>query len=71
MEAFVLIAVGALIGCAFYSFITRGTRVGYLWVDDSDPDDGPHLFLQANKDVKTISRMKYAKVAIRILRPRK
>lgn len=47
-------AIGILIG----KYLFREYPVGDLRVDRSDLDDGPHLFLELNTDVRTITAKK-------------
>ena len=45
-EVVVVFAVGVIMGCLLCSVISKGESIGNLRVDNSDPDDGPYLFLE-------------------------
>ena len=56
------IAIGLIIGRA-----TKPDRtLGDLWVDRSDPDSGPMLFLELNADVSAIMRQRYATFRVKV-----
>lgn len=50
MEAIIYLLAGLLIGIGVSRFIFREKPIGSLRVDDSDPDSGPYLFLELNRD---------------------
>lgn len=57
MEA-ILILAGVLIGIGLSTFVFRVRSVGVLRIDNSDPTDGPYMFLELDKGVGDISRQK-------------
>lgn len=58
MEIF-FVGIGCLIGCIVTALTFRAFKVGTLRVDTSDPDDGPYMFLELSKDVRTVMSKKY------------
>lgn len=60
MTAFICILVGFIIGAAISRLIFKEKPVGSLRVDQSDPDGGPYLFLELNRDgTDAIYKKKY------------
>lgn len=55
----IFVGIGCLIGCIATAIIFRAFKVGTLRVDTSDPDDGPYMFLELSKDVRTVMSKKY------------
>ena len=56
MELFV---IGYIVGAVITMIIFRFFLVGTLVVDNSDPFDGPFLFLELTKKVKSVANKKY------------
>lgn len=56
---FILFFVGVSLGVSIASIIFRSHFIGDLRIDNSDPDDGPYLFLELSKDIGEIYRKKY------------
>lgn len=50
MELVIVLITGILIGVALSQFIFQEKTIGSLRVDNSDPDSGPYLFLELNRD---------------------
>lgn len=63
-----LVLAGFLLGFAVGQFvrnhITRTTKNGTLRIDDSDPYDGPHMFLELESSVDAISRSKFVTLEV-------
>lgn len=59
MEVAVILLVGVLIGVIATLIITRPRPIGSLRIDESDPDDGPYLFLELSTDPNVIKQDKY------------
>ena len=55
----IFVGIGCLIGYIATALIFRAFKVGTLRVDTSDPDDGPYMFLELSKDVRTVMSKKY------------
>lgn len=50
MAIVIAILIGILAGMFMSRFIFKEKSVGSLRVDQSDPDSGPYLFLELNRD---------------------
>lgn len=62
MLTFALIMVfilGLMIGYVSKKFVDNIETVGNLRIDNSDPDDGPYLFLELETNPESIKRKKY------------
>lgn len=60
MEVIIFLLAGVVIGTIISRFIFKEKPVGSLRVDESDPDSGPYLFLELNKDgTKAIYTKRY------------
>ena len=46
---FILFFVGVSLGISIASIIFRSHFIGYLRIDNSDPKDGPYMFLELSK----------------------
>ena len=56
----VLIGISCFIlGCIITRFIFRAKPIGTLVVDESDPEDGPYLFLESRAHPQVIKNMKH------------
>jgi hypothetical protein len=55
----ILILAGVLLGISISSIIYRSYFVGNLRIDNSDPTDGPYMFLELEKGVGDISSKKH------------
>ena len=55
----IFVGIGCLIGYIATALIFRAFKVGTLRVDTSDPDDGPYMFLELSKDIRTVMSKKY------------
>lgn len=47
---------GYLVGILVRIWIERGSRIGTLRVDRSDPEEGPYFFLELDKDGMDVIR---------------
>lgn len=59
MELVIIFFIGILVGCVITLSIFRMRSVGSLRIDTSDPDDGPYLFLELEKDIGEIYQKKH------------
>lgn len=59
MEIVIYICIGVIAGVVLQTVISQLKSAGTLRVDDSDPDDGPYLFLELSKNISFIRRKKY------------
>jgi hypothetical protein len=64
MEVFMSILIlcaGVIIGCIVTKLTTRNKPIGTLRIDNSDPDDGPYLFLElkAGTHPNSLKNVKY------------
>lgn len=65
MVVAIAILVGILIGVFVSRFIFKEKSVGSLRVDQSDPDSGPYLFLELNRDgAETIYKKRYVRLRV-------
>jgi hypothetical protein len=46
------------LGCVATRFVIKQKPIGTLRVDESDPEDGPYLFLELSTDPHVIKHMK-------------
>lgn len=53
------LVIGILIGFVLACFGVSLLSVGTLRIDRSDPDDGPYMFLELEKNVHFVSSKKY------------
>lgn len=58
MELTIAFIIGAIIGGIVMWYSGRVEKVGTLKIDSSDPYDGPYMFLELDKDIRTVRRMK-------------
>lgn len=59
------ILVGFLIGLLMSRFIFKDKPVGSLRVDQSDPDSGPYLFLELDRDgADAIYKKRYVRLRV-------
>jgi len=63
---FALFIIGVAIGCAAVLLLTRYRSVGFLRVDQSDPQDGPFLFLELDQDVQSVMSNKYIILQVKV-----
>lgn len=66
MEVIIYFGVGIATGIVLHMVIYRIKSVGVLRVDNSDPDDGPYLFLELSKDIGCIKRKKYVVLKVNL-----
>lgn len=65
MVTAIAILVGILIGFFMSRFIFKEKSIGSLRVDQSDPDSGPYLFLELNRDgAETIYKKRYVRLRV-------
>lgn len=57
---------GAVVGCILTIIAFRSTTVGHLRVDNSDPDDGPYLFLELFKKIPNLCAKKYVLLKVKV-----
>lgn len=57
---------GAVVGGIIALITIRSTVIGYLRVDESDPDDGPYLFLELFKKVPNLCAKKYVMLKVKV-----
>lgn len=61
----ILILIGILVGMFMSRFIFKEKSVGSLRVDQSDPDSGPYLFLELNRDgAEAIYKKRYVRLRV-------
>lgn len=61
----IAISVGILVGIFMSRFIFKEKSVGSLRVDQSDPDSGPYLFLELNRDgAEAIYKKRYVRLQV-------
>lgn len=63
---FTLFLLGVTVGCTAVFILTRYRSVGFLRVDQSDPQDGPFLFLELDQDVQNLMPKKYIILKIKV-----
>lgn len=65
MELIIVLVTGILIGVAVSRFIFREKTIGSLRVDNSDPDSGPYLFLELDRDgAEAIYKKRYVRLRV-------
>lgn len=57
--------LGTVIGSIFTSIVFRLFLVGTLRIDSSDPFDGPYMFLELSKEVKSVTNKAYVVLKVR------
>lgn len=59
---------GALVGFVIAKILSRPKPIGFLRIDESDPDDGPYLFLELSPDStpRVIKTKKYVTMAVKV-----
>lgn len=65
MAEVLLILAGVFFGIAISVLVYRAYFVGNLRIDNSDPIDGPYMFLELEKDVGRISSKKHVVLRVR------
>ncbi len=63
---FTLFLLGVTVGCTAVLILTRYRSVGFLRVDQSDPQDGPFLFLELDQDVQSVMSNKYIILQVKV-----
>ena len=58
--------VGVVIGGILAVIILRSRVIGHLRVDNSDPDDGPYLFLELFKRIPNLCAKKYVMLKVKV-----
>lgn len=66
MEVILWIAIGSCIGILSTIFSLHHLLIGDLRVDQSDPEDGPYLFLELQKGVSNFKNKKYVILKVNI-----
>lgn len=61
----ILILAGVLLGISISSIVYRSYFVGNLRIDNSDPVDGPYMFLELEKGIGDISSKKHVILKVR------
>lgn len=61
----ILILAGVLLGIAISVLVFRAYFVGNLRIDNSDPVDGPYMFLELEKGIGDISSKKHVVLKVR------
>lgn len=65
MAIAISILIGILVGIFMSRFIFKEKSVGSLRVDQSDPDSGPYLFLELNRDgAEAIYKKHYVRLRV-------
>lgn len=62
----ILILAGVLLGISISSIIYRSYFVGNLRIDNSDPADGPYMFLELEKGIGDISSKKHVILKVKL-----
>ena len=59
---------GVVIGFVITKIVTRPKPVGFLRIDESDPDDGPYLFLELslNSPPQVLKQKKYVTMKVKV-----
>ena len=60
----IVFLVGILVGFIFFRTHVRKKSIGELHIDNSDPCDGPYLFLELSKEPMTIKRNSYVTMKV-------
>lgn len=55
----ILILAGVLLGVGISVIVHKAYFVGVLRIDNSDPSDGPYMFLELEKGIGDISSKKH------------
>lgn len=66
MELIIAFTLGLVVGGVVMWWSKRVEEVGTLRIDSSDPYDGPYMFLELDKDVRTVRRMKKVQLDVDI-----
>lgn len=59
MEIALIFLAGMFFGISVVTIIFRAHWVGTLRIDNSDPEDGPYMFLELEKGIGDISSKKH------------
>lgn len=59
---------GIVVGVVVTKIVTRPKPIGFLRIDESDPDDGPYLFLELSPDSapQMLKKKKYVTMKIKV-----
>ncbi|HOA80595.1 MAG TPA: hypothetical protein PKK61_05975 [Defluviitaleaceae bacterium] len=63
---FILFFIGVFLGVSITSIIFRSHFIGDLRIDNSDPEDGPYIFLELSKRIGNISSKKYVVLKVKL-----
>ena len=68
MEALLIImfAMGLFVGISTTILGIRLRSIGHLRVDQSDPDDGPYLFLELTSTTEALKKRKYVTLDVKV-----
>ncbi len=63
---FIFFFVGVSLGISIAYIIFRSHFIGDLRIDNSDPEDGPYIFLELSKRIVDISSKKYVVLKVKL-----
>ena len=61
-----MFVLGLIVGVALTTIIFGAKSIGDLRVDQSDPDDGPYLFLELKERPDFIKRKKFVILSVKV-----
>ena len=64
MTYIIILVAGIILGYSLGVLAKSEKPVGTLRVDQSDPDDGPYLFLELETDPREVMRRKYVNLKV-------
>lgn len=62
----IVFIAGVIIGGVLSVIILQSRVIGHLRVDQSDPDDGPYLFLELFEKVPNLCAKKYVTLKVKV-----
>ena len=66
MWAIIAFVAGVILGGVLTVFMLRPKAIGYLRVDNSDPDDNPYLFLELSEHIPNLCAKKYVTFKVKV-----
>lgn len=66
MEIVCVFIAGVIVGFCLSRIFARVFSIGDIRVDTSEPNEGPYLFLELTKDMRTLMHRKYVVLKVNL-----
>ena len=65
MYAVIAFILGSIVGGVVIAWVFERKSIGYLRIDQSDPDEAPYLFLELAKNIPTFRNKKFVTLKVK------